>query len=108
MIAAEREAVREFLERVRRDLQPADASAVVFGSRVRGEAGPESDLDVLVALDRDDLPIRRRVFDLASEGFLATDVLISPLVISREGFAARTRSGRRIVRDIGRDGVPVG
>lgn len=108
LMAAEREAVREFLERVRRDLQQADASAVVFGSRARGEAGPESDLDVLVALDRDDFPIRRRVFDLAYEVFLATDVLISPLVISREGFAALKRSNRRIVRDIERDGVPVG
>jgi hypothetical protein len=35
-------------------------------------------------------------------------VLISPLVISREGFAALKRSGRRIIRDIERDGVPVG
>jgi predicted nucleotidyltransferase len=48
LIAAEREAVREFLERVRRDLQQADASAVVFGSRVRGEADNLSDLDIVV------------------------------------------------------------
>ena len=108
LIAAEREAVRDFLERIRGDLQQADVSAVVFGSRARGEGGPESDLDLLLVLDRDDLAIRRRAFDLAYEVFLATDVLISPLVISREGFAALKRSGRRIIRDIERDGVPVG
>jgi len=108
LIAAEREAVRDFLERIRRELQQAIVSAVAFGSRARGESGPESDLDVLLVLDQDDLPTRRRVFDLAYEVFLATDVLISPLVISREGFAALKRSGRRIIRDIERDGVPVG
>ena len=55
----------------------------------------------------DDLPIRRHIFDLAYEVFLETDVLISPLVLSREGLATLKRNGRRLARDIERDGVAV-
>jgi uncharacterized protein len=104
----EREAVSAFLDRIRRDLPTAMVSATVFGSRARGEGGPESDLDLLVVLDRDDLPVRCQVFDLAYEVFLETDVLISPLVVSRHGFATLQQSGRRLGREIERDGVLVG
>jgi predicted nucleotidyltransferase len=104
---AERDAVHTLLERIRQEMRTTTVSATAFGSRARGEGGPESDLDLLVVLDRDDLPVRRQVFDLAYEVFLATDVLISPLVVSRTGLAALRQSGRRLIRDIERDGVLV-
>ncbi len=100
-------AVQGFVGRVRRELSDQEAAGTVFGSRARGEGGPDSDVDVLVVVASDDLPVRRRIFDLAYEVFLQTDVLISPLVLSRQGFAAPRQSGRRLAREIERDGVAV-
>jgi len=105
LTTGEREAVQLFLERVRSDLRRVDISATVFGSRARGEGDPESDLDILLVIEQDDLPIRRRIFDLAYEVFLATDVLISPLVVSRGGLVELRERGRHLIQDIERDGV---
>lgn len=108
LTSVERDAVHALLERVRNEVHTATVSATLFGSRARGEGGPESDLDLLVVLDRDDFATRCKVFDLAYEVFLATDVLISPLVISSSGLATLRSSGRRLIRDIEREGVLVG
>jgi predicted nucleotidyltransferase len=95
------------LGRVREAFPEENASGILFGSRARGEGGTDSDMDLLVVLTTDDLAVRRRVFDLAYEVFLETDVLISPLVLSRDNFAVLRRAGRRLARDIERDGVAV-
>jgi predicted nucleotidyltransferase len=104
----EREAVRMMMARIRHILQPTTLSVTVFGSRARGEGGPESDVDLLVVLDRDDFSVRRVVFDLAYEVYLATDVLLSPLVVSPAALTAIRRSNRQLIQDIERDGVLVG
>jgi predicted nucleotidyltransferase len=103
----EREAVHILLERIRHELHSARVSATVFGSRARGEGDPESDLDLLVVLERDDFETRQRVFDLAYEVYLETDVMIAPLVMSQEALDTLRQSGRRLAREIERDGVPV-
>lgn len=103
----ERRAVDLFLGKVREVFPDQEVTGVLFGSRARGEGRPDSDLDVLVVVTADDLPIRRRIVDVAYEVFLQTDVLISPLVLSREGLATLKRIGRRLAKDIERDGVAV-
>ena len=103
----EREAVNLFLGKVRVTFPNEEVAGTLFGSRARGGGRPDSDLDVLIVVSVDDLPIRRHVFDLAYEVFLETDVLISPLVLSRDGLATLKRNGRRLAREIERDGVAV-
>ena len=107
LTAQEREAVGLFLRRVRDTFPHEEVAATLFGSRARGEGRPDSDLDVLVVVVRDDFPIRRHIFDVAYEVFLQTDVLISPLVLSRDGLATLKQNGRRLAREIERDGVSV-
>jgi uncharacterized protein len=104
---SERDAIARFLERVRAALPGLGAAGILFGSRARGEGRPDSDVDVVVVVAADDLPIRRRIFDLAYDVFLETEVLISPLVVTREGLAVLRRTGRRLAREIDRDGVAV-
>jgi len=103
----ERSAAARFLGRVRETFPKENVSGILFGSRARGEGRRESDLDLLVVVDADDLAVRRKILDLAYEEFLQTDVLVSPLVLSRDAFAALRRAGRRLARDIERDGVAV-
>ncbi len=103
----DRNAVEAFLARVRAEVGPLREPAVVFGSAVRGEATAESDVDILLVLDREDEDVRRKVFDLAFEVFLESDVLVSPLVMSPKRVADWRRAGRRLIRDVQQDGVVV-
>ena len=106
LTVADTRAINRLLERVRVAIDER-ASAVVFGSKARGRATAESDVDLLVILSRDDFPTRRLVFDLAYEVYLETDVMIAPLVLSGAAFDALKQSGRRLAREIERDGVRV-
>jgi predicted nucleotidyltransferase len=103
----DRQAIQRLMARVRSALGEADAVAIAFGSKARGEATTDSDLDLLVVLSRDDFRIRRLIFDLAYEVYLETDVMIAPLVLSRGALDALKQSGRRLGREIERDGVAV-
>ncbi len=103
----DRQAIQRLMKRVQSVLGEPDAFAVAFGSKARGQATAHSDLDLLIVLSRDDFRIRRMVFDLAYEVYLETDVMIAPLVLSREALDALKRSGRRLAREIERDGVRV-
>ncbi len=61
------------------------ATLVLFGSYARGDARPDSDIDILVLLNKDKITLDDRVrigyplCDIALE----TDLLISPKVYSR-------------------------
>lgn len=91
-------------------LYPADLDEVrVYGSRARGDAHEESDLDVLI-LTRGD------VNRIDSEVFRATRLVleelgypfpISPLVMSRAHFDELLRRERLFAQTVLKEGVPV-
>jgi len=58
----------------------------VFGSRARGQATPESDLDVLVVTLHDDYHLSDRIIDLACDLLLKHHIYISPKVIGRHHY----------------------
>jgi predicted nucleotidyltransferase len=56
-------------------------SVILFGSKARGDAGPESDIDVLVVLANDDPHLRSSVRRLAARVSLEYDLLISMFAV---------------------------
>jgi len=60
----------------------------LFGSRARGEAGPDSDYDLLLVVS-DDAPPERRRSRLAYEVLRGTGVAADVLVWTRQAFEAR-------------------
>jgi predicted nucleotidyltransferase len=79
----------------------------LFGSYSRGDWGAESDVDVLVVLDRAAGRDRRQVFDLAEDVFFDTLVHVSPLVLSAEELAMLRAREYRLAHEIDRDGIPL-
>jgi len=75
----------------------------LFGSRARGEAGPESDYDLMVVVEHSDAPAYRRAQDAHS---LLWDLVISAdvLVWTRDAFDSRLHLRASLPSTITREG----
>jgi uncharacterized protein len=76
-------AVQEFVERVRDALGNNLVEVKLFGSKARGKDQPDSDIDVLVAVEKGSVEVEDEVLDIAFDTNLKHDVYISPRVIDR-------------------------
>jgi predicted nucleotidyltransferase len=80
---------------------------LIYGSKARGQAHAESDLDVLLIV-KDEAATRKR--ELRRIGYLlaaTTDVLPSILAYTKEEWESRRRSGSTFRQAVERDAVRV-
>jgi uncharacterized protein len=97
------EAREAILQRL--DVQPY--LLILYGSEARGEATPESDIDLLVVLDDLDSRIEDEIRD-AVYGVMWNDDfsrLISIQVVSRREFEDQRRKGYSFARNVEEDGI---
>ena len=97
--------LRAIAERLRRDY--GAERVLLYGSYARGEAGPDSDLDLLVVA-----PSRERFFDrMASVLRLSRDLRaglpLSPVVLTPEEVEQWLARGDQFVADILSSGVEI-
>jgi predicted nucleotidyltransferase len=79
----------------------------VFGSRARGDATDESDLDIFIEMETVTRAGRERIGDLAWEIGFAEGLVISPFVVTREQLERGPVGANPIIRQIRAEGVPV-
>ena len=101
----ERQVVMEFVERVRQRFDGQLISAVLFGSRARGEASLDSDMDVLVVMSNADPAIRKEIRHLAVEVWLEHGIYLSTRVWSRAHWCKLEGLQTLLYRNIHRDGI---
>ena len=99
----DRQIFMEFADRVRSRYSSARLWA--FGSRARGLAQQDSDLDVCVVLERLDASIRETISDMAWEVGFEHDVLITTVVFANDMFDHGPASASPLVRTILEEGV---
>ncbi len=83
LTAREQEALSAFVRRLREHFDGQVLSVLLFGSRARNEAQPDSDVDVAVILDRADAETRKAIRHLAVETWLEYGFYLSTRVWSR-------------------------
>jgi predicted nucleotidyltransferase len=80
------EAVDEFVRRAREKYEDEIDSIILFGSVARGEAGRESDIDILVVIVGDRFRMRRKLSEIVLDILLETGEYISVKTLSIENF----------------------
>ncbi|MBI3180535.1 MAG: nucleotidyltransferase domain-containing protein [Myxococcales bacterium] len=106
---AQRSALAEYVGRLKQHFGPRLERAVLFGSRARGDAGEESDIDVLVLLRSDEQAVgadRNAVWELLSalwreRGFEP----IAPVVMTTAQYKELIRRERRFPKDLDAEGI---
>lgn len=101
----DRQMVLAFIKKVQQHFAGQVISVILFGSRARGEAEPDSDMDLLVVLSKVDPDIQREVHNLAADVWLEYGTFLSTLVWSREHWRKVKGLQTSLFHNIHRDGI---
>ena len=101
----EQRVVAEFVGRMRQRFDGQLIAVVLFGSRARGEAEPDSDMDVLVVMSDDDLEIRKEIRYLAVEVWLEHGIYLSTRVCSMAHWHRLEELQTLFFQNIHQDGI---
>ena len=81
---------------------------ILFGSRARGDAEPDSDMDVLVILDEQRTPeVREAVSDCAWEAGFDAGVVVASVVFTREEWEEGPEYYSPLAEAVRSEGVPL-
>ncbi len=82
-------------------------SVRVYGSRARGDAVPDSDLDVYIELERITPAMRQQISEIAWEIGFAEDIVISTFVVTRDQLENGLMGASPIIANVMREGVSI-
>lgn len=81
----QRKEIVQLLQRIIRQVAP-DATTILYGSEARGNARPDSDIDILILLEKEKISLKEQqqitfpLYDVEVE----KGILINPLVLSKK------------------------
>ncbi len=101
----ERQALEEYASHIKSLAGRRIRGLVLFGSKARGDAGVDSDLDVLVIIDRYDAEIDRLVTLTAARSSLEHDTLINTHLVTAGRWAEMQKWGATLWQEVQRDGM---
>lgn len=99
----DRRIAQEFRQRLAEIMPLRDL--VVFGSRARGDAAPDSDLDIFIELEEVTPELRQRISDIAWEVGFERDRVITTIVATRNDLEHGAMGANPLMLNIEREGV---
>ena len=98
-------ALAEFVRRLREKFAERIAHVWLFGSKARGDSGPESDIDLLVVTRADGWEFEKQVNRLALDVDLSYDVVLSDHMIDIDRFKQMAARQEPLYKNIQREGI---
>jgi len=103
----EKLALKKFKITLEKELADNLVEVKLFGSRARGDARKDSDIDVLVIVSSDNWRMCNVVYSIATDILLETEVCISPKTISRKKFNHLHKIGSCFIKNVVLEGITV-
>jgi len=105
----DRALIEEFKRRLPTDIVLHIRRMIMYGSRARGDAGQDSDLDLVALVDENSAALEQRLDEIAYNLMWDHDFkpIISLKVFSEERFRSAAAKGYSYYRNIEREGITV-
>lgn len=103
--SGEEKAVETFVQRLLAEFGQDVSDVRLFGSKVRGEAKLDSDVDLLVLVGRPDYALKHAILWLAAEVSLAYTVLLSPRVVPPAAWQRMSQADTLFYRTVCAEGI---
>jgi predicted nucleotidyltransferase len=101
----DRQAIQILTERLAQTLSDQILSTTLFGSKARGDAGADSDIDILVIIRSEDWQTVRKIRQIGARVSLEQDVLFNMHIVDRAQWAEMERAQSTYWRNVQRDGI---
>ena len=100
-------AVRTFLHGLGMELGDQLQQTVLFGSKARKDDDPDSDIDILIVVNKENRTLRNAISNIGSRVSLEYDVLIGPFIIAQDRWEQMKREKFSLCENVARDGIPL-
>jgi len=101
----EKKAVTAFVRGIKKEMGDDILKVILFGSKVRGDCGPDSDVDLILVLRVKDRKAEDKIFTILVDVELATDTILSPIVYFHRQYERSKRLGSPFIKEVEAEGV---
>jgi predicted nucleotidyltransferase len=107
LAAKERRVLEEFKKKIQENYPEEQVYLTLFGSRARGEAAKESDMDILVVIRSEDWKLGDRIRELGYDLELRQGIVLSIQVMSQRHVEQLKEIGSQFLHEVEREGIVV-